>query len=352
MESVKVSPPKPAISVKRKTFSTRTFRFWAQLFALGITLWVGVQFVLFVAFLEGKGSHAAVSRPPGVEGFLPISGLLSLRDWVQSGHLNPIHPSSAIILLAIVAVAFFFKKGFCSWVCPVGFISEMIGAVGDRLVGRRLKLPRLLDWPLRSLKYLLLAFFVYVIFWSMSSVQVREFIASPYNKIADIKMLKFFTEIDPFALTTIIILFVASIFLRGFWCRYLCPYGALLGLFSLAGPSKIKRDQNLCINCAKCARACPSFIKVDQVKQVVSDECTGCLDCVDVCPVAGALEPGYLGRRKKISKRVWAYAFVVVFWGALLMFKLFGPWSNEITTDEYRYHIENMNNGQYTHPGR
>jgi len=350
MESVKQAPTRPAVSPRRKTFSTRKFRFWAQVFSSAVILWIGVQFVFFVSYLEGKGPE--VGRPPGVEGFLPISGLLAVRDWFQSGQLNPIHPASAIILLVIVAVAFFFKKGFCSWVCPVGFISEMIASVGDRLTPRRLKLPRLLDWPFRSLKYLLLGFFVYVIYLSMTSTQVSEFIASPYNKVADIKMLKFFTEIDLFALTTIAILFVASIFLRGFWCRYLCPYGALLGLFSLAGPAKIKRDHDLCINCGKCARACPSFIKVDQIKQVVSDECTGCLDCVDVCPVAEALEPGLIGRRKKVPRRVWAYAIVVVFWGALLIFKLFGPWRNEITTEEYRYHIEQMDNGQYMHPGR
>lgn len=335
---------------KGREFSTRRFRFWAQLFSLAVILWIGVQFVFFVRYIEGRGPE--IGRPPGVEGFLPISGLLSIRDWIQSGHLNPIHPASAVILLVIVAVAFFFKKGFCGWVCPVGFISEMIATVGDRLTGRRLKLPRLLDWPLRSLKYLLLAFFVYVIFWSMSSAQVSDFIASPYNKIADVKMLRFFTEIDLFALSTIAVLFVVSIFLRGFWCRYLCPYGALLGLFSLAGPAKIKRDPSRCINCGKCARACPSFIKVDRITQVVSDECTGCLDCVDVCPVAGALEPRLPGRRKKISKRAWAYAMVVVFWGALAIFALFGPWGNNITTEEYRYHLEHMNSGQYTHPGR
>ncbi len=353
MESTTATTSTVKATSRRNSFSTRAFRFWAQLFGLGVTLWIGVQFALFVSWLEAGGKAVInFGRPPGVEGFLPISGLLALRDWVQTGVLNTIHPASALILLIAIAVGFLFKKGFCSWVCPVGFISEMIGNIGDRLVGRRLKLPRVLDWPLRSIKYLLLLFFVYVIFWSMSPEAVREFISSPYNKVADIKMLKFFTEIDFFALTTIVVLFAVSIFLRGFWCRYLCPYGALLGIFSLGGPARIRRDTNLCIDCAKCARVCPSFIKVDQVKQVVSDECTGCLDCVDVCPAAGALELGMAGRKRKISKRVWAYAMVLVFWGTLLLFKLFGPWQNSVANDEYMYHVQNMKSGEYTHPGR
>ncbi len=342
----------------RKRFSTRRLRFWAQLFAATITLWIGVEFVRFVHYLKSGGDAAAApNRPPGVEAFLPISGLISLRDWFITGVLNSIHPASMIILLVIVLTAFFFKKGFCGWVCPVGFISEMIGNIGDRIVHLlgikyRLKLPRFLDYPLRSLKYILLGFFVYAVFFSMSATAIQQFVASPYNKVADVKMLEFFADIDSFALWTIAILFVLSIFLRGFWCRYLCPYGALLGLVSLIGPARIRRDADKCIDCARCAKACPSFIKVDQIKIVVSDECSGCLDCVDVCPVNGALEPFIGGRKRRISARTWAVALIIVFWGALFIFKTVGPWKNSITVQEYQYHIEKMNGTQYTHPGR
>lgn len=334
-------------------FSTRTFRFWIQLFSLGAILWIGAEFYRFSKYLD-SGSEAMPGpiRPPGVEGFLPISGLISLRDWFISGTINLIHPSSLIILLVIVGMSFVFKKAFCGWVCPVGFISEMVGNIGDKLFGRRLKLPRLFDWPLRSLKYLLLIFFLYAVFVSMSSEAIRQFVESPYNKIADIKMLEFFTEIDSFALWTIIILFVLSIVLRGFWCRYLCPYGALLGFTSLLGPGKIRRDVNLCIDCGKCAKVCPSFIKVDKVKQVISDECSGCLDCVDVCPVKGALELHLLSKKRRVPKAIWAYAVVLAFWGTLVIFKMTGPWENNITLDEYRYHVRQMNGPEYTHPGR
>ena len=51
---------------------------------------------------------------------------------------------------------------------------------------------------------------------------------------------------------------VASVFVQNFWCRYLCPYGALLGLTSLLSPLRIRREPAACIDCAKCAKACPS----------------------------------------------------------------------------------------------
>jgi len=343
---------------KRERFSTRKLRFWAQIFASAITVWIGVEFVRFVHYLESGGTWtSAPTRPPGVEGFLPISGLISFRDWILTGVVNNIHPSAMIILLLALAVAFLFKKGFCGWVCPVGFISEMIANIGDSFIGqwfkgRRLKLPRWLDYPLRAVKYLLMFFFIYAVFYAMSPEAIRAFISSPYNKIADVKMLKFFTDIDSFTLWTLVILFGLSIILRGFWCRYLCPYGALLGIFSLIGPGRIKRDANACIDCGKCAKVCPSFIKVDKIKTVISDECTGCLDCVDACPVKGALDLKVIGRRKSIPKKVWAYAFLLTFWGGLLLFKLTGPWENSIPTQEYIYHYERMDGPEYTHPGR
>jgi polyferredoxin len=342
---------------KHRGFSIRKLRFWVQLFGVAVTLWIGVEFILFVNYLETGGETAFVSRPPGVESFLPISAMISLRDWVITGVLNTIHPASVIIFLAIILASFLFKKAFCSWVCPVGFISEMIGNIGDKIVGffwkdKRLKLPWFLDYPLRSVKYLLLLFFVWAVFYSMTSTQIREFVSSPYNKVADIKMLKFFTEIDPFGLWTIIILFALSIVFRGFWCRYLCPYGALVAIFSLLGPGRIKRNDDICISCGDCTKVCPSFIKVDRLKQVISDECSGCLDCVDVCPADGSLELGTIGSKKRISKKAWALAIIILFWGSITIFKFTGPWDNSISTEEYIYHTERMTSEVYNHPGR
>ncbi|MBD5701434.1 4Fe-4S binding protein, partial [Citrobacter freundii] len=77
--------------------------------------------------------------------------------------------------------------------------------------------------------------------------------------------------------------------IRNAWCRYLCPYGALLGLFSLFSPFKIRRNADSCIDCGKCAKNCPSNIPVDRLIQVRTVECTGCMTCVESCPVASTL---------------------------------------------------------------
>ncbi len=84
-----------------------------------------------------------------------------------------------------VALGLLAKKAFCSWICPIGTLSEMLAALSRRLFRRTLSLPRLLDLPLRSLKYLLLAFFVHAVFWEMSPQSVVDFLDSPYNRVAE-----------------------------------------------------------------------------------------------------------------------------------------------------------------------
>lgn len=128
-------------------------------------LLIGWQFRDFVHGLEA-GLEVG-TRPPGVEAFLPIAALLSMRHLFSTGEVHEVHPAGLVILLLVMALGLLAKRAFCSWVCPVGTISEALAALSFRIFGCTLSLPRFVDLPLRSLKYLLLAFFVYVIFFQM-----------------------------------------------------------------------------------------------------------------------------------------------------------------------------------------
>jgi polyferredoxin len=250
----------------------------------------------------------------------------------------------------IIITGFVFRKAFCSWVCPVGFVSELLGDISDKMFGRRIVPPKWLDWPLRSVKYILLGFFIWIIVFKMTPAAIESFLFSDYNVISDVLMLRFFTDITMFALIVIAFLFAMSLVIRGFWCRYLCPYGALLGIFGLISPTRIKRNHVSCINCSACTKVCPAFIKVEKVKQVWSDECSGCMACVDSCPVKNTLV--IAGRRKKrFTTRQWAAAMLIVFWGTLLTVKLFGPWDNAITKEQYIQMMPGIETGQFGHPG-
>ncbi|MCX7797229.1 MAG: 4Fe-4S binding protein [Melioribacter sp.] len=328
------------------------YRFIIQsTFAL-LCIWIGIEFTIFVKSLESENANLVTYRPPGVEGFLPISSLMSLYYFILTGEIHYAHPAGFFIFLAILVVSFVAGKSFCSWLCPIGFLSEMIGDFGEqilkKLIKKRVKIPNIIDYPLRSLKYLLLGFFVYAIFFVMTVDALKSFLDSPYNLVADIKMYYFFARISKFSLTVIAILFVLSIFIRNFWCRYLCPYGALLGLISFLSPLKIKRDTNKCINCGLCSKVCPSFIKVDKIVTIRSDECSTCLNCVDACPVANTLEVKTKIIDKKIPKKIVAIIIVLVYIIITGIGILTGHWQNTISKEEYI--ILHKNIDKFGHP--
>ena len=66
-------------------------------------LYLGVQFFRFVHHFRSGGAAPLVPRPDGIEGFLPISALVSIRDWFLSGSINPVHPAGVVIFLTVLA---------------------------------------------------------------------------------------------------------------------------------------------------------------------------------------------------------------------------------------------------------
>lgn len=300
--------------------------------------WIGVEFALFMRACADPGRVAWAPHPPGAEGFLPISALLSLKYWILTGRVCELHPAGLFIFVAILGIGLLFKKAFCSWLCPVGTLSEALGRLGRKLFGRTFDLPKGLDLPLRAVKYLLLAFFLWTT-WMMGELALRGFLYSPFNAAADLRMYLFFARISATAAGVLAVLALASMLVRQFWCRYLCPYGALLGLLSLASPLRITRNEATCTGCKACTRACPSRIQVHAARRVHSDECTGCYQCVDACPVKETLEMrAPVG--PAVPRRVFAALVVGLFLAVTGLAMLAGQWRNPITPEDYRLLLE------------
>ncbi|MDI6744198.1 MAG: 4Fe-4S binding protein [Thermodesulfovibrionales bacterium] len=310
---------------------------WSIFFFL---IYAGYKFYLFIEHFTSPDTQnpmpeTFLSRPPSVEGFLPIGALMALKLWITTGIFDRIHPAGLVIFTVAVVMSFLLKKSFCGWICPVGALSDALWKLGRKIFNRNFILPKYGDYSLRSLKYLLMMFFIYVIVVKMPPSEIFTFLEGDYYKIADVKMLYFFTKMTLVTFITLLLLFIASLFFKNSWCRYLCPYGALLGILSLCSPIKITRNKDACIDCGKCAKNCPSLLPVDKKIRIKSPECTGCLTCVSHCPAKGALDMS-LTKSRVLNPLVFAILIVGLFFGAIGVGKLTDKWNSTITYEEYK----------------
>jgi polyferredoxin len=311
------------------------------------TVVIGILFTRFVQ-AASQGDLPLPPRPAGVESFLPISGAMGLKHWWLSGHLNDIHPAATVVFLLAVLSSLLLRKGFCSWICSVGWLSEKLAAAGRRVFGRNLRLPRVADVGLRGLKYFLLGFFAKAI-WHMNAVALGAFLDTPYNRVADVKLGLFFAHLGTIGLSVCLVLVVASMLVQGAWCRYLCPYGALLGLFSRLSPLRVRREPANCTDCGLCDRVCMSRLPVSTSLDMRNSECTGCLDCVAVCPATDAL--GLKAGSRRVPVWGFALALLVIYLGGYASARTLGHWDSSMSDAEYSSRIQNIDSPQYGHPG-
>lgn len=323
-----------------------------------LNIFLGIKFILWVRYFESHGATMYVDRPAGVDGWLPIAGLINLRYFLTTHHMPAIHPAAMVLFVVFVAASLLLKKAFCSWLCPVGTMSEYLWKLGRKVFGRNLDVPKWLDLPLRSLKYLLLGFFLFIVL-TMSADSLIGFLMSPFGIVADVKMLNFFRYIGTIGLAVMMVLVALSVVIQNFWCRYLCPYGALMGIISSLSPVKIRRDAEACIDCGKCNKACPSHLPVDKLVQIRSLECTACMECVAACPAENALQfslaprdsqPAEARMPESISARwkgrvlkPWTVAamLALIFFGLVGAARLTGHWQTNLSREIYMELVPN-----------
>ena len=293
---------------------------------------VGVEFHAFYRQAVSGGPITAL-RPPAVEGFLPISALIGLKKLLLTGNYDKVHPAGLTILIAAILSSFLARKVFCSWVCPVGGISRALEWIGKKTLWKHRERVTVVndrvDLALTSLKYLLLAFFFWAIGIGMDEVAIDKFMNSTYNHAADAKMLLFFADISRATAITLIVLAALSVVIKHSWCRYLCPYGALLGLVSWASPQRVVRDAESCTDCKACTRACPVEITVHKKPSVRTPECTGCMSCIAACPVEDCLTVTRKGRESWSPWYIPAVGLGTIFllWGVS---RVTGHWHTDL----------------------
>src|SRR5262249_55351525 len=101
-KSVPKTPKKKLIRRIKHDYSQPLRRGYQFAFLL-MNVWLGGQFYLWVRHFETAGQSAFVSRPPGVEGWLPIAGMMNLKYFLITRHVPALHPAAMFLLVTFLA---------------------------------------------------------------------------------------------------------------------------------------------------------------------------------------------------------------------------------------------------------
>jgi len=269
-----------------KLFSKRLFR--------PRSIWVRrvVQLFFFVLIALTAVNHSLAESGGGIpllsnaslHSLCPFGGVVSFYQYATVGtFVQKIHDSAFILMTIGFVLAILFGPVFCGWVCPLGTIQEWVSKWGRKLFRRRFNhfVPLRLDNILRYARYILLAWVLYV------TAVSGKLIFADYDPY--FALFNFWSgEVAWQAFTILGLTLALSLFVERPWCKYACPYGAVLGLSNLFRVFKIQRAESTCKADGACSILCPMNIPVDSLTTVRDHQCISCLECTSesVCPVA------------------------------------------------------------------
>ncbi len=223
-----------------------------------------------------------------VDALCPFGGVETLVTWVTTGHfISKTHPSNLILGLAVLAATLLVGNVFCGWICPFGAVQDALSWLKRKAHLPEVTLPAAWDKALRWGRFVVLAIVIYA---SVSTAKLWFAGYDPYVTLFGLGWLFEFNASTMWvSLTLLAIVLGGSLVIDRFWCRYLCPLGAVFSITSRFSLLRIRRSSQACTSCTVCDRPCPVGIEPSKAMPFVSTDCIGCLDCVAACPVKGAL---------------------------------------------------------------
>jgi len=213
---------------------------------------------------------------------LAFSQVKLIYNMILKGNFNFIQAFPRLIAaVAIIPITIFFGRFFCGWFCAFGSFNDFLYMISSKVFKTKFKVNRKLDAILKSLKYFVLVFIVIVI-WTKGNTLFDN--SSPWDAFALITnfpkaITSYFIGFVLLALIT-----VGAMYIERFFCRYLCPLGAMFVIISKLKKIKIDKPKEKCGKCRVCTNNCAMGINLYKMEQVDSGECINCLKCIDVCP--------------------------------------------------------------------
>lgn len=253
-------------------------------------------------FLQGKiwqGQSKQVCVPglncyscPGALGACPIGSLQAVLNGRQKN--LSFYVTGLLILFGTI-----FGRLICGFLCPFGFLQELL----YKIPVRKWRIPKKIDDKLRYLKYVILVVFVLLLpaflhgTYGIGDPWFCKYICPAGTLEGGIPLVSVNSGLRSMVgflfswkILILILVLVASMYIYRPFCKYMCPLGAIYGLFNRFSIYQMQVEKGKCTHCGICEKTC--LMQVNVTENINSPECIRCGACKNVCPVH-AIKSGY-----------------------------------------------------------
>lgn len=254
------------------------------------TQWIrrGIQAAVvgLVGFIGYQHQYGTGFSP--LDAYCPLGGVETLYSWVATGKmLSKTGFSNFILLGALILMTLLAGGVFCGWLCPVGTVQDWIYALRKKVIKKPFKIPPKVDRVLRYLRYVVLASILILTIrgatlWFIDYDPFKAFFAFELDKSTTYYVIGFMV--------------IFSLLIERFWCKYLCPLGAILSPLAQLGLLKIKKTEK-CVQCNLCLSKCSMGLH-----EIGASGCNNCLECSTSCPSSKATAVTFIWNKKPKTK--------------------------------------------------
>jgi polyferredoxin/uncharacterized protein with FMN-binding domain len=204
------------------------------------------------------------------------------------GELNFIQTMSmSVELILVILFTAILGRFFCGWICAFGTFNDLVYNISKKLFKTKFKINQKLDSKLKYLKYLVLVVII-VFSWTIGYSFFKY--SSPWEAFAQITDINSVISSFAIGLFLLLLITVGAFFIERFFCRYLCPLGAIFTIISKLSIFNIDMPKYDCSNrsCRACTNNCSMGIPLNSKNEINGGECINCLSCIEICPSKNA----------------------------------------------------------------
>jgi len=227
-----------------------------------------IQFILFLLL-------------PGLYA-MTFSELRTVYQMIIRGNFNFLQALPSLVeFVAVMLLTIIGGRWFCGWICAFGAYNDLIYFISKKVFKVKFKVDEKVDSILKYVKYIILIFII-IVSWTMGSNILES--TSPWDVFGQITNLSTVFSSLLIGLILLVLITIGAFFIERFFCRYLCPLGAVFAIISGLGITKINKPKADCGKCRACTNNCSMGLKLYEVNKVKGGECINCLNCTEVCP--------------------------------------------------------------------